>query len=51
MNRPVIVAPGGSYEKAVIASKYGAEELKLPKCIEKCDFSCTFSAYLSDISL
>lgn len=25
-------------------SKYGAEELKLPKCIEKCDFSCTFSA-------
>ena len=27
MNRPVIVAPGGSYEKAVIASKYGAEDV------------------------
>ena len=27
MNKPVIVAPGWSYEKAVIASKYGAEEV------------------------
>ncbi|HRX63808.1 MAG TPA: U32 family peptidase [Candidatus Absconditabacterales bacterium] len=27
MNKPTIVAPGGSYEKAVVASKYGAEEV------------------------
>ncbi len=27
MNKPVIVAPGWSYEKAIIASKYGAEEV------------------------
>lgn len=27
MNKPVIVAPGWSYEKAVIASKYGAEDV------------------------
>ena len=27
MNKPVIVAPGGSYEKAVIASKYWAEDV------------------------
>ena len=27
MNKPVIVAPGWSYEKAVIASKYWAEDV------------------------
>lgn len=27
MNKPTIVAPGWSYEKAVVASKYGAEEV------------------------
>ena len=27
MNKPVLVAPGGSYEKAVIASKYWAEDV------------------------
>lgn len=27
MKKPVIVAPGWSYEKAIIASKYGAEEV------------------------
>ncbi len=27
MNRPVIVAPGGSHEKAIVASTYGAEEV------------------------
>ncbi|HKL44553.1 MAG TPA: GxxExxY protein [Candidatus Absconditabacterales bacterium] len=27
MKKPTIVAPGGSYEKAVVASKYGAEEV------------------------
>jgi U32 family peptidase len=27
MKKPTIVAPGGSYEKALVASKYGAEEV------------------------
>ena len=27
MHVPTIVAPGGSYQKALVASKYGAEEV------------------------